>query len=347
MFEWNEYSNFDLFTCVSISVPTTTTSSSTTLLPTPTPTQAPLNFVYKENFVNLGNGIYIKEYNPPDGRPCQKYYTGLGSISDILTGCAGREILITNDGSQYEYYYLNLWNFEDKIRRTGMIPIYSFKLRTGTYLVNIPTANVVGAGTLTNKGQLISPQPLTQEEVLSILRTPGSTTSTTSTTSQSNTILPCWPVSGRITQGPPGRPSECPTYDAQGNIIDKSCSHDVFNEQAIDIGANTGTPVYATHYGVATFYIGDGYGNYVDIKSPRGFTTRYAHLSKIEENLKKGVSIELTAGTKIGETGTGGTGPHLHYELLPKGAYIDEYVPSYKLNDYITADPNCFKSFIG
>src|SRR3989338_1617571 len=128
----------------------------------------------------------------------------------------------------------------------------------------------------------------------------GSTISSPTTTSinpVSTNLLPCWPTSGRITQGSPGRPSECPTYDEVGNVVDRSCSHQVLREQAIDIGASEGQDVYAAHRGTISkinkvdYSDPDersGYGNYVDISTPRGFKTRYTHLSSIEDTLTEG-----------------------------------------------------------
>ncbi len=56
-----------------------------------------------------------------------------------------------------------------------------------------------------------------------------------------------------------------------------------------------------------------GFGNYIDIKHNYGFSTRYAHLSRIYVN--KGVDVvrgQLIAA--MGSTGLS-TGPHLHYEV--------------------------------
>jgi murein DD-endopeptidase MepM/ murein hydrolase activator NlpD len=55
----------------------------------------------------------------------------------------------------------------------------------------------------------------------------------------------------------------------------------------------------------------------VEIDHGNGFTTRYAHLSKIL--VKKGDTI--ATGDAVGKVGSSGrsTGPHLHYEVRRNG----------------------------
>jgi len=82
----------------------------------------------------------------------------------------------------------------------------------------------------------------------------------------------------------------------------------------VDITAPTGTPIFSTADGV----VGDagyhgGYGNVVEINHGFGYSTLYAHLSRI--NVRPGDAIRR--GQKVGEVGVTGrtTGPHLHYEV--------------------------------
>jgi len=126
-----------------------------------------------------------------------------------------------------------------------------------------------------------------------------------------------WPVSGvyPLTQGPGG-----------------SYSHSSI--QAIDIGTPIGTPVKATHSGTATVvYTSNAYRPlYVDIISTcngKQFKSRYAHL--VAATVTTGKSV--TKGQTIGNSGSDGTGPHLHYEFrespLPMTVpYIPKYVPA-------------------
>jgi murein DD-endopeptidase MepM/ murein hydrolase activator NlpD len=63
------------------------------------------------------------------------------------------------------------------------------------------------------------------------------------------------------------------------------------------------------------------YGLVVDLDHGDGFTTRYAHLSKIE--VAPGDTV--ATGTVIGRLGNTGrsTGPHLHYEIRVHGRPIN------------------------
>ncbi|MBQ9476211.1 MAG: M23 family metallopeptidase [Bacteroidales bacterium] len=86
-----------------------------------------------------------------------------------------------------------------------------------------------------------------------------------------------------------------------------------------------GIPVYATGDGVVTSakYQFTGYGNELIINHGFGYETRYAHLNTIEV----GVGTQVHRGDLIGTVGKSGkaTGPHLHYEVLLRGAAINPY----------------------
>lgn len=82
----------------------------------------------------------------------------------------------------------------------------------------------------------------------------------------------------------------------------------------IDFKAATGTPVLSTGDGVVV-RAGrrGGYGKVVEIKHKDGYTTRYAHLSRISVKTGQRIRLGQTVG-KVGSTGRS-TGPHLHYEI--------------------------------
>lgn len=89
-----------------------------------------------------------------------------------------------------------------------------------------------------------------------------------------------------------------------------------------DYAASKGTPVHAAAIGTVTHAGRKGsYGLLVEIEHPKGYRTRYAHLSKIL--VKKGQRVAQKQG--IGRVGATGrvTGPHLHYEIIKSGRHIN------------------------
>ena len=97
------------------------------------------------------------------------------------------------------------------------------------------------------------------------------------------------------------------------------------NHKGIDIGANTGTPIYASIEGTVTLVSDEGdYGTHVKIEN-EDILTIYAHCSKIlvkeGDKIKKGDKIAL-----VGSTGNS-TGPHLHFEVRRDNRTVNpEYI---------------------
>jgi murein DD-endopeptidase MepM/ murein hydrolase activator NlpD len=91
----------------------------------------------------------------------------------------------------------------------------------------------------------------------------------------------------------------------------------------IDFVAPYGTRVGAAGRGVTTFagWNSGGYGYLVIIRHRRGFSTWYAHLSRI--TTWRGERV--VGGTRIGYVGSTGrsTGPHLHFEVRRFGRPIN------------------------
>lgn len=82
----------------------------------------------------------------------------------------------------------------------------------------------------------------------------------------------------------------------------------------MDLADKVGSPVIAAGDGVVVFTGWRlGYGNLVEIKHEKGFTTRYGHLYK--SVVKEGQRV--TAGDLVALLGSTGrsTGPHLHFEV--------------------------------
>ena len=89
-----------------------------------------------------------------------------------------------------------------------------------------------------------------------------------------------------------------------------------------DIAVPTGTPVRAAGSGTVVEAATDPeYGMYVLIRHAGGFTTRYAHLSRILTT----AGADVPVGAVIGLSGNSGrsSAPHLHFEIRQKGQSID------------------------
>ena len=110
------------------------------------------------------------------------------------------------------------------------------------------------------------------------------------------------PTSGGFTQGP----------FAQG------CTHQNMQSPAVDIGTGNGTPIYATHAGIAEIGYSDMPGFYVilhGVCEGKSFTTHYYHMPKGGQRVSS--NQEVKAGDLIGIVDNMGnsTGPHLHYQI--------------------------------
>ncbi len=94
--------------------------------------------------------------------------------------------------------------------------------------------------------------------------------------------------------------------------------------RGIDIGAPTGTNIYASAPGtvlaiktgckVGQRRCGGGYGNMVIVQHPNGTKTLYAHMSKVATTS----GVQVSQGQVIGYVGNTGksTGPHIHFEVF-------------------------------
>lgn len=92
----------------------------------------------------------------------------------------------------------------------------------------------------------------------------------------------------------------------------------------VDWGAPIGTPILAAGAGViikAEFT--SGYGRHVEIQHANGYVTTYSHMSGFARGTVAGAHV--TQGQVIGYLGQSGlaTGPHLHYEVVINGNYVD------------------------
>lgn len=106
-----------------------------------------------------------------------------------------------------------------------------------------------------------------------------------------------------------------------GNRRDPILGRPAFHA-GLDFRASTGTPVAATAPGtVVRAGWNGGYGRMVEIDHGNGFTTRYAHMSRVSVK----VGDKVVHGTRVGKVGSSGrsTGPHLHYEVRREGSAMN------------------------
>ena len=108
-----------------------------------------------------------------------------------------------------------------------------------------------------------------------------------------------WPVRGPVTSG----------YGSRWGRM----------HEGIDIGAGTGTPIRAAKAGTVVFAgVMNGYGNVIIIDHGGGFSTLYAHQSRLGASRGQDVSQGEVVGY-VGSTGHS-TGPHLHFETRVDGS---------------------------
>jgi peptidoglycan hydrolase-like protein with peptidoglycan-binding domain len=91
----------------------------------------------------------------------------------------------------------------------------------------------------------------------------------------------------------------------------------------LDMIADAGTPVTTAGFGTVTFagWSNGGWGNAVVVRHRFGLSTLYAHLATIAVHVGQAAGARVLLGT-VGQTGRA-SGPHLHFEVLLRGANID------------------------
>lgn len=109
-----------------------------------------------------------------------------------------------------------------------------------------------------------------------------------------------------------------PTTDHRINQYFRGAYH-----TGVDIGGHIGNPIYAAASGRVIYaaYDNSGYGLHVVIDHGNGYSTLYAHASKIFV----GVGDRVTQGQTIALIGVTGrsTGPHLHFEIRVGGGFLN------------------------
>jgi len=92
----------------------------------------------------------------------------------------------------------------------------------------------------------------------------------------------------------------------------------------VDWSAQRGTPIFAAGNGtVVKAGWSSGYGRRVELQHTNGYKTTYNHMSGFGKGIQEGARV--TQGQIVGYVGSTGlsTGPHLHYEVMVNGRYMD------------------------
>jgi murein DD-endopeptidase MepM/ murein hydrolase activator NlpD len=93
----------------------------------------------------------------------------------------------------------------------------------------------------------------------------------------------------------------------------------------VDWAENTGASIFAAGNGTVLKAERDrgGYGLRVEIQHLNGYVTAYSHMSGFARGIQAGAKVRQ--GQVIGYVGNTGlsTGPHLHYEVLINGNFVD------------------------
>ena len=108
-----------------------------------------------------------------------------------------------------------------------------------------------------------------------------------------------------------------------GNRMHPILGYSAFHK-GVDFGAPAGTPIQAAGDGIVEQRgWNGGYGNYIRIRHGGEYATAYAHLSRFASGVAEGTRVRQ--GQVIGYVGSTGrsTGPHLHYEILRRGAQVN------------------------
>ena len=93
----------------------------------------------------------------------------------------------------------------------------------------------------------------------------------------------------------------------------------------VDWSDDIGAPIFAAGNGVivSAEWNSGGYGRRIEVQHLNGYMTTYSHLSGFARGIEPGVKVRQ--GQVIGYVGSTGlsTGPHLHYEVLINGSFVD------------------------
>lgn len=122
--------------------------------------------------------------------------------------------------------------------------------------------------------------------------------------------------------GDPVPPAAVLTGFSAGALTYSDTFSDWRTHNGIDIAADVGCSVSAAADGTVTDTGKGAFGGYVTIDHGGGITAVYAQLGDISVMPGDAVKAGSVIGTIAEPKGEGGT-PHLHYEVIKNGSYVD------------------------
>lgn len=131
------------------------------------------------------------------------------------------------------------------------------------------------------------------------------------------------PSTLRALDTPPPRSPVRLRLPVQGPVGDRFGPRFNVFHAGVDFPAAAGAPVTAAGFGtvINAGYDASGWGNMVVVGHRFGLRTLYAHLATIDVAPGQSVGVGQRLGS-VGATGRA-SGPHLHFELMLRGANID------------------------
>ena len=128
-----------------------------------------------------------------------------------------------------------------------------------------------------------------------------------------------------VDTGDPAARGACSAAGILPDRVRRGKAHIILRGRVLPVPpAPLGTPIYASGNGVID-KVGweSGYGKYVRVRHAHGYETAYGHMTAFARSTQPGARVRQ--GQVIGYVGSTGlsTGPHLHYEILVNGRFVD------------------------
>lgn len=261
------------------------------------------------------DSIYIVDYKT--GEVLQEVKIGLGDYYSV-----GLEKKLSNTDKSYSIGFVT----KLPILKTG--DYYQIILKEVGYTTN-------SDGSLRKSVSVVGSKYEARNNTSGVVVTGGSSSSKTTTTTSAKTtttainnnansyiynerkeiakIVLHWPVSGRV----------------NFKFHDSKYLYN-FSHEGIDIAASQGTNVRAAQSGTVVSVVNGGLSgySYVTVDHGNGYRTVYGHLSQINVKTGQNINVSGLIGKSGGTPGTSGAGqysngPHLHFELIKDGVYVD------------------------